>query len=189
MRCGCELLTGGCKRPYSGWSPPLELKWLATTKSVCPFQVISGEWLAAVGKRAVGRSNASRTVSQGSFPALIDDSVGGVEDRSRAVDKRKATVGAIKERHADVPVGLAAVWLFLGLTSRYWYVGPPALTMAPANWLNVCVAATCELFADRRCLESPKEPEIGCTQVVDRDFGEAGELGRRVGGVEVLDVE
>ena len=33
-----EDCTGGCRRPNSGSSPPLELKWFAITNTVLPFQ-------------------------------------------------------------------------------------------------------------------------------------------------------
>src|SRR3954454_8527125 len=79
--CACRwsslTRTGGCRWPNSGSSPPLELKWLATTITVLPFHVNSPasglrlegqpasrararERLAAGGRRRVVRLDAPR---------------------------------------------------------------------------------------------------------------------------------
>ncbi len=41
VRWTSELSVGGWKTPCDGWSPPLELKWLATTKTCSPRKVNS----------------------------------------------------------------------------------------------------------------------------------------------------
>ena len=41
VRCTSEERFGGWKRPSAVWSPPLELKWLATTMTVRPWKTNS----------------------------------------------------------------------------------------------------------------------------------------------------
>ena len=102
--------TGGWKRPNSGSSPPLELKWLAMTKHRLAVQANS----PASGLRLSFNAGFGGSIRPGlsdrcARPCAGRHVVGVVDVAAGSVDERQAAVGAEQEPDPDVAARLAAV--------------------------------------------------------------------------------
>ena len=153
-----SLRTGGWNRPNSGSSPPLQLKWLAITKTVLPRNVNS----PASGLRLLSNAGFVGSIRPGRVgqldlaadrrrrrPAWSASPPGRSTNYSRAV-------GAEQEPDPDVAARLAAVLRCSpGRSARQSYAGPPAAAIAATSW--------CERLRPRR----PCRRSTGAVVVLD----------------------
>ena len=177
--------------PYSGSSPPFELKWLAITNRCCPSNMNS----PASGLRLAFQAVFVGSIRPGLNVSCVD--AAGAGDRGRcgrgpagAVDERRAAVGAEEEDLADVAARRAAVLVVdgvdlapvVGRAARRW--------IAATSFASVRSAATTPLFGGAVVvLHLLDRDHVGRLQVVRRSGREPVELRLRVARREVLDVE
>ena len=191
-RCTSLLRIGGWKRPNSGSSPPLEFRWLPIAKSVRPLPAeLARERLAAVRERRVRRIDPPGAVEELGAAGCVDDLVRCHCRPARPVDERQSAVGAEEEALPDVAARLAAVLVeqrvdlavlvrraALRLDRRDQHLPGQAGIGRRVRWPGRCCPAPPRSRRGRA--------SAGCATIRPR---QGGELLRRVGRVEVLDVE
>ncbi len=146
-RCASVTRAGGWKRPNSGWSPPLELKWLATTNTVLSLKTNS----PASGLRLLVQAVLAGSIRPGdtdrcglpfgpatTSTAVVASPPGRSTKVTRAGLKRKPT--------RMLPPGSPPSARLTGSIWRHSYCGPPAATMAAVNKASVWSAATVPSF-------------------------------------------
>ena len=189
-RCTSLTRAGGWNRPNSGWSPPLELKWLATRNrglSLKTNSPTSGLRLLVHASLA-GSIRPGDTESRGflfdpatTCTAVVASPPGRSTNVTRAGLKMNAT--------RMLPPGSPPSARLTGSIWRHWYCGPPAATMAAVNRSSVWSAATIPSFVGTVVvLDLLQGDDVRAPQVGDDALGQPRELVTRVGGVEVLDV-
>ena len=139
---------GGWKRPNSGSSPPLELKWLAITNTVCRGGELAGQRLAAVVQAAFDGSirpglsvqlrRRSSAVHDGGRPSSTSPPGRSTKEARASVRKRKPT--------RMLPPGSPPSWLFTGSIWRNWYAGRRPRRSRRSASGHVSVASAVPLF-------------------------------------------